>query len=148
MALNLAALKSSPGLPGAGNADYPPTLAACVTAWCAAIQAWASAVVPASTTVAAATATLNGALTAAFGTTGAAAAMETAMTAFGATVGGGMAPAFVAVPPPAPVGFATLFSSNSATKQGGVDKVADALHAWALTGTATPSGGGPAVNWS
>jgi hypothetical protein len=148
MALNLAALKTSPGLPGAGGADYPATRTLCANAWGDAIQAWAATVVPASTTVTAATATLKTALDAAFAAPSAAAGMETAMTAFALTVAGGMAPAFIAVPPPAPVGFAAQFASNATTRQLGVDKVANALQAWALTGLATPSGGGPAVNWS
>lgn len=149
MALVIAAMKTSPGLPGAGGAAYPATRAACAAAWAAAIEAWASAVVPASTAVTAAVAALETALNAAFGNPAAAAAMETAFATFGAAVGVGMAPAFTAVPPPAPVGFAAVFAmAHPATRQEGVDRVADALDLWMKTGTATPSGGGSPANWS
>jgi hypothetical protein len=148
MALDITSLKTSPGLPGAGGADYPATRAACAAAWADAAEAWASAIVPASSAVSAAAATLETALNAAFGSGTVAADMETAFLAFATTVGGGMA-GFVPTPPPAPVGFSALFAlAHPATRQEGVDRFADAIDTWMRTGTATPSGGGSPVNWS
>ena len=66
----------------------------------------------------------------------------------GGTVGGGMAPAFVATPPPGPVGFAGLFSlPYPSTHSAAATGVRDAIDTWAKTGSATPSGGGSPVNW-
>src|SRR5690606_31078956 len=86
--------------------EPPDTVAACAQAWADAVGSYASGVVPASTSVAAAAATLAGALASAFETEDASVPMDTAFQAFAVTVGTGMAPAFVAAPPPSPVGFA------------------------------------------
>jgi hypothetical protein len=129
-------------------ADPPPTIAACATAWADAVEAHFSAIVPASTTVSAARATLESALAVAFASPAAAPGMEIAFAAFAVTVGGGMAPAFVATPPPAPVGFAAQFLVQPPTHAAAAAAVAALLGAWARTGTATPSGGGAPVPWS
>lgn len=139
MPLNPAALTSSPGLPGAGGADYPATRAECAQAWATAVGAWATGIIPASTTVVAAQATLQTALLSAFGGPDAATvatAMDAAFLAFATTVGGGMA-GFVPVPPVAPVGFALLFASPAATRADGVAKVATRLQSWMITGVST-----------
>lgn len=133
MPLLLTALTTSPGIPGAGGADYPATRLACAQAWADAAQAWAAGIVPPSLTVATAAATLATALDAAFASTAAAAAMESAFLAFATTVGTGIV-GYFSIPPPAPIGFATLFLSSESTRQGGVDKVANALDAWMRTG--------------
>ena len=136
---DLEALASSP----------KATVALCAADWASAISSYAAAVVPASTTVAAAAATLQTALISAFNSGAASAPMETAFLTFATTVGGGMAPAFVAVPPPSPVGFAGLFSTPyPSTHSAAATGVKNAIDAWAKTGTATPSGGGSPVNWS
>lgn len=136
MPLLLTALTTSPGIPGASGSDYPPTRLACAQAWAAAMQAYASGVLPASATVGAAAATLTTALDAAFGSPTVAASMESAFLAFATTLGGGMA-GFAPLPPPAPIGFATMFLTTESTRQGGVTKVANAIHAWMLTGSST-----------
>jgi hypothetical protein len=130
-------------------ASPPATVAECGQAWADAVGAYASGVVPASTTVSAAQATLAGALASAFGTEDAASPMDAAFQAFATTVGTGMAPAFVATPPPSPVGFATLFAPPfPETHAAAAQKYATAIDTWARTGTATPSGGGAPVPWS
>src|SRR5687768_8591443 len=111
MPLLLTALTSSPGIPGAGGADYPATRLACAQAWADAAQAWAASIVPVSTTVAAAAATLAAALNTAFGSGTVAASMEAAFLAFATTIGTGMA-GYTPVPPPAPIGFAAMFTTN------------------------------------
>lgn len=152
MPLNIAALTGTPGLPGAGERDYPPTTAALASEWSAAITAWASAIVPPSAAVTAAGEAFEVSLLAAFNNPDQAARLPlvtTAFTTWAVTVGGGMAPAFVAVPPPAPVPWAAAFAGgNLPTRVAGVAAVASTLDAWARTGTATPSGGGPPVPWS
>jgi hypothetical protein len=139
MPLNLAALKTSPGLPGAGGRNYPPTAAGCATEWAAAVEAWASSIVPPSTTIAAARATLEGAILAAFQSPAVAPALDAAFAAFAVTVAAGMLPLNTGVPPPGPVGFAALLATVPApsTRQAGVDLIANAIHAWGGTGSAT-----------
>lgn len=131
--------------------DPPATTTLCATAWADAVRAYVSALTPPPTpaSITAAIAAFETALLSAFGTTAAAAPMESAFTALGAALGTGMAPAFTATPPPGPVGFATLFippfpTTHSAAAQG----IADAIHAWITTGTAVPAAGGAAVPWS
>lgn len=136
MPLLLSALTSSPGLPSPDGEPYPASTGLCVLEWALAVQAWATGIVPPSATVAAAAATLQTALLAAFSSASAAAAMEAAFLAFATTVGGGMA-GYVPTPPPAPVGFASLFASNETTRAAGIAKVANALDAWMRTGLAT-----------
>lgn len=115
----------------------------------AALQAYAAAVVPASSAVAGATPALASALTVAFGQLSSADAMEAALTAWSATVGLGMAPAFVAVPPPAPVGLAALFAgTNPATHAAAAARLGGAIDTWFRTGTGTPAAGGAPVPWS
>jgi hypothetical protein len=133
--LDPGALRS--GLPGAAGADYPSTLEACAKAWAGAVTAWAAGVVPPSATVAAAGTALEGALVAAFKAQSLT-AVDAALLAFAVQVGGGMAPAFVAVPPAGPPGLAQLLAGARAeTRQAGVEMVAAALDAWLRTGTAT-----------
>lgn len=148
MPMLIAALQN--GLPGAGGADYPATRTACANAWGDAVQSWMVGVIPASTTVAAATVTLKTALDAAFAAPAAAALMETAFAAFAGTVAAGMlAGGWAAAPPVAPVNIAAVFALPApTTRQEGVNRVATALDTWARTALATPTLGGPAVNWS
>jgi hypothetical protein len=145
MALNVVGLESDLA---ELFADPPATIALCAQAWASAMQAYASGIIPASVTVTAAAATLQSSLVSAFGSQGGAAAlMETAFAAFAVTVGGGMA-GFVATPPPAPVGFATLGSAQPDTHSGAAEDWAQAIHSWMITGSATPTIGGPPVLWS
>lgn len=136
---SLQALSESPGA----------TIADCAQLWANAIQSYAAPVAPPSATVAAAGALLATQLAAAFGLPAAASAMDAAMTSFAATVGAGMAPAFVAVPPPAPVNFALLFAEpypTTAAEFG--QRVGSAIDAWMRTGTATPALGGAPIPWT
>lgn len=135
---DIEALASSPG----------ETVAACATQWANAMGDYAASVVPASTTVSAATSALQTALAGAFASPAAAPGMESAFSAFAASVGLGMAPAFVATPPPGPVGFAAQFLVQPPTHAAAATAIAGLIDVWMRTGTATPSGGGPPVPWS
>jgi len=127
----------------------PASVHAAAQGWAAAVQAYAAACVPASAAVASATPALASALEAAFATPNAAAAMEAAFSAWALTVGAGMAPAFVATPPPGPVGFAGLFAEPyPSTHALAAQHVSGALDTWFRAGTATPSAGGAPVPWS
>lgn len=146
MPVNPAALASTL----AGNFANPgDSFAACAQQWSDAMVAYASAVVPPSTTVTAAGQALRSALTSAFAIPGGALpAMDPAFTTFAASVGAGMAAAgFVGAPPPSPVGFASLAGTLSPTHAAAAAVVSGKIQAWFVTGTATPSVGGPPVPW-
>lgn len=109
---------------------------------------YASGVVPASLSVSAAGTTLATSLAGAFATPFAAPGMETAFAAFAASVGAGMAPAFLAAPPTRPVGFASQFAGPAPeTHADAAASVASLVDGWMRTATATPSGGGPPTPW-
>ena len=139
LAATLDALMRSPG----------STAADCAARWASAWAGYAGSVAPPAVGVGAAEAALTAALTAAFATPSAVAAMDDAFTAAGAALGVGMLPAFAAVPPPGPVGFATVLATPyAATSAEAAGRIADAIHAWMQTGSATPSVGGPVAPWS
>lgn len=134
MPLNLGALQS--GIANVAAAP-PATAAECAQAWAQAVTAYAAGIVPLSGAVASAEATLASGLSSAFGSPAAAPGMETAFSAWAASVGAGMA-GFVSVPPPAPVGFAALFAAgHPPTHAAAAANVAAAIDTWARTGTAT-----------
>lgn len=122
--------------------------AACAQTWANIMGSYFAGVVPASTTVSAAQASLQSALVSAFSAEAGAGLglLETAFTAFAATIGAGMAPAFVAVPPPMPVGFANLEPAEDAAST--ATNLATLISTWAQSGTATPSAGGSPVPWT
>jgi hypothetical protein len=75
--------------------------------------------------------------------------METAFASFASTVGTGMAPAFIATPPPGAVGFAAQFAGPyPETHADAGDQIGSLIDTWMRTGTAVPSGGGSPVPWS
>ena len=128
--------------------DPPESAAGCAAEWADAIQSYAAGVVPSSTTVAAAATALQAALAGAFAARPADSALEAAFASFALTLGGGMT-GFVATPPAGLVGFATLFAGPNATSHAaGASAVATLIDTWMRTGTATPTGGGPATPWS
>lgn len=130
-------------------ASPPPSIAGCAAAWASAMQSYAAGVVPPSTAVAAAASTLQAALASAFATPAAAPGMENAFKTFATTVGGGMAPAFVATPPAGAVGFAAQFAlAHPATHSAAAAALRTKIDTWMRTGTAVPSGGGAAAPWS
>lgn len=155
MPLNVAGLQSDLGSFFADpplvmidtEVDFTASREACAQEWADAMQAYAAAIVPASTTVAAAAATLSSALAGAFALPSAAAAFDAAFLAFATTVGGGMA-GFTPVPPPAPLGIATLLGTTQATHGAAAAAFATKIDTWMRTGTATPLPSGPPVNWS
>ena len=133
MPLDVAALAS--GLEDVAS-NPPPGIAACAALWADAVEDWASEIVPLSTTVAVAREALETALVVAFSLPAAAASMEVAFLAFATTVGGGMA-GYTPTPPPAPVGFATLFSVRRTSHADAAATVAGAIDTWMRTGIAT-----------
>jgi len=148
MTLNKATLKSD--LEDIA-VNPPATTALCAKAWADAVGAYVTDLTPPPTpaSITAATAALEAALLSAFGTSAAAASMETAFTTLGAALGTGMLPAFTATPPSGPVGFATLFTPPfPTTHSAAAQAMADAIHTWTTTGTAVPAAGGAAVPWA
>jgi len=138
MPLLLTALTVSPGIPGAAEKDYPTTLEMAAKEWATAMQAYVAGVIPPSVTVAAAASALEAALVGAFsaGSTSCAGLMDAAFQQFAATIAGGQLPLYTGVPPPAPVGFATIFAQKPApgTRTEGVARVATKIDAWMRTG--------------
>lgn len=127
--------------------------AAAAELWATAVGSYAGSVVPACTVPAATAAqtALQTAIATTFAGTDAAttaASLETAFLAYATALGAGMVPGFVATPPSEAVGFATLFTAPyPATHAAAAQRIADAIDTWLKTGTAVPSGGGPAVHW-
>jgi hypothetical protein len=115
----------------------PASAASCAGLWAAAMLDYAADVVPASTTVSTAAETLATALDAAFASPTAPADFDAAFTAFAASVGGGMAPAFAATPPALPLGIGALLVESqpthatidltTATVESAVDRLAAAV---------------------
>lgn len=146
MPLLIAALKASPGLPGAGSNTNGANAAAVAATWANAVGAWAAAIIPASTTVAAAKTTLQGTLTTIFSTphstaqlAALASSLEAAHLTFATAVGVGMAGAgFAPTPPVGPIGFSGILTADPRdTSQEAADEIADALDAWMKTGIGT-----------
>jgi hypothetical protein len=117
------------------------TIADAAAAWASAVGGYAAGLVPTSTTTAAATAGLQAALAAAFAqptSTDAIEGIETAFTAFGTLVATGMLGAgFTGAAPAGEVGFADVFDEPTDDAEAAAEAVADAIHAWMGTGTAT-----------
>lgn len=136
---SLEALSTSPGA----------TIADCSQLWANAFVRYFALIAPPSTTVTAAGTALQAQLASAFALPAAAPAMDAAFTAFALTIGAGMLPAFIAVPPPTPVNWALLFTEPyPATAALAAQKIASALDVWARTGTATPALGGAPIPWT
>lgn len=117
-------------------ATPPLTAAECAAAWASALSDYASGVVPPSATVAAAATTLQAALAAAFAAPGAPSSVDAAFAAFAATVGAGMAPAFVATPPPAPLGVIALLGAPAPSHPAAAAGFAAHIDGWFKSGTA------------
>jgi len=145
MPLNPSALSS--GLQSTFSAP-PPSAGGCAQGWADAVQSWCSSIVPASTAVASAAATLQGALAGALAGIDAAAALESAFSAFAGTVGLGMA-GYTPTPPPGPVGFASQFAGpKPATHADAAGAIASLIDAWMRTGSSVLIATGVVVPWS
>lgn len=118
----------------------PDTVTGCAQAWADAVRGYAELVIPPSTTIDAASTTLASSLSVIFATpqpsTTVPGQLDLAFTVWATTVAAGMAPAYLAVPPPLPVGFSTLTSIETTT-EGAVIKFSNAINTWFLTGSAT-----------
>lgn len=137
-----------------GFVGWPANDAEAAQAWGDAIDAYVTGITPVSTTVAAAKAALVLGLSGLSAPGAAVALLDASFAAYAATVGGGMAPAFVAVPP-LPGTFTLALSpvlvANAVPGVTGpvaVAALAACIDLWFRTGTATPSGGGPPVPWA
>lgn len=72
--------------------------------------------------------------------------LQTAFMAYATTLAAGMAPAFIATPPPMlPPFILTGLVTRSAEIE--ANNIANVLTTWARTGTATPAAGGPPIFW-
>lgn len=115
-----------------------PDAASCARSWADAVVAYAAGIVPPSTTVTPAGDTLAAALATAFASPNAIPGMTSAFMAFAVTVGLGMAPAYAAVPPPAPLTFAALFAGpHPETHADAASQIANLVDTWMRSGTAT-----------
>ncbi len=76
--------------------------------------------------------------------------LPVAVTAFNATLAGGMAPAFIGTPPTTSVNIinATIAGSAGASGEVVADLIATAIDTNFRTGIATPSGGGSPIPWN
>lgn len=144
MPLLIAALESTPGLPGAGTNTSGANATAVANTWATAVGAWAAAILPPSTTVTAAKATLQTTLATLFAANHAtselsafASSLESAHLAFATTVGGGMA-GYAPTPPIGQIGFAGLLTAPAKSSgQDAANAIASALDTWMKTGIAT-----------
>jgi len=141
MPLNLAALTTVPGLPGAGERAYPHTIDDAARAWASALALYAAPVFPPlrEPPVAAQDA-LYGALKVAFALPVdlVPEALESALRGFAVALAALMAPAYAALPPAGQVGFRRLFTTRpfASTRVDAVGEVAGAIDLWMRTGTA------------
>jgi len=132
--------------------DPPETAAACARKWADAMRDYTLPIVPPSTTVTIAAETLAATLTPIFQTSlsaaTTAAAMEAAWAVYAVSVGAGMAPGYVATPPPGIVGFSGLFGVRPMTHHEAAESFSLSIHIWMATGLAVPVPAGPSVPWS
>lgn len=115
----------------------PPTGAECARVWADAARAHAAAIVPPSTSIDAACATLEGALAAAFSSQTAAPLVDGAFAAFALALGLGMAPTYVATPPPSILGIGTLLAAPQPSHAAAAAAFGGLIDTWLRTGTAT-----------
>src|SRR5204862_6467009 len=107
---------------------------ACAQRWGSALGAYAAAITPPSTTVTSAAQAVAGAL-AGFSDAGAAPAkLDSALTAFAASVGSGMTG--TAAPPVSP-GMASVLGSIYSTTDDAAGQIAQKIDTWMKTGTLT-----------
>jgi hypothetical protein len=130
--------------------DPPTTADQCAARWADAMNSYAATLTPPSTQVATASEALHGSLTTAFSDIpGALALIEQAFVAFSAVVALGMPSPVISagIPPPPPVGFATLFGLFPPSTEAGATAMANLINTWMLKGTATPIPPAAAVPW-
>jgi hypothetical protein len=119
-------------------------------AWADAVDAYAAAIIPPSTTSPACKTALAGALAGMSSPNGALVVLPAGFTGYAAVLGGGMAPTFIATPPPVPLNLSPAFSLGMSRAPAAevIAQIAALVDAWFRTGIAVPLIGGPSVPWS
>src|SRR5574343_1955727 len=126
--------------------DPPPTSEECAQKWGQILLEFVLPITPPTTTAVLASEILEAQLLSAFAATEltgspAVPQLEIAFAAFATSLGLGMAPAWVATPPPAPVNFASLIGDTCASSEFAANLFASLIYLWISTGTAVNSGG-------
>lgn len=133
----------------AGFVGFPADVAACALAWATAVDTYASAIIPASSSSAAAKTAFQTTMLGLAGANGLV-ILTAAFTAYATALATGMAPTFIATPPPIPIDISSIIPVGLAGADGHTiaTLLATIIDTWFRTGTATPSGGGSPVLWS
>lgn len=132
-----------------GHEGFPKTNNEAASRWASAFDVYASQVIPASVSSSVAKAAMRVALTGLINSANPA-SLEIGMNAYATALAVGMAPVFVAIPPPAPLVLTSAFAIGLA-EGSAVDvanSMASLIDVWMKTGTATPSVGGSPIPWS
>lgn len=141
-----------------GFVAWPANDAAAAQAWADAMDIYTGAglgILPQSVNGALAKAALVAGLSGMSAPGAAIPLFDTAFAAYALSIAGGMAPAFVAVPPPlllsvTPPTLATILATGMGGASAAVQAATFAawIHTWFTTGSATTSGGGPPAFWA
>lgn len=134
-----------------GFTTFPASTPITAERWSTIINNYASSVIPASLGSAAAKLALQTTLLGIDpNTQNGLVLFANGLTAYAAALGAGMAPAFIAVPPPIPIVLSTMSAAGLAGASGSdcASILATLIDTWFRTGTATPSGGGSPIFWS
>ena len=131
-----------------GFAGFPENVAEAAERWSLAIGNYAAAVTPPSTTFEPARQALKSQLLLADSL--GANAFIIGLTQYASILGGGMAPAFTATPPPIPIVLEPIFAAGfgGASAVTIANQLADVIDLWFKTGTAINNTSGATVNWN
>lgn len=129
---------------------FPSSVAQAAQNWAGVINDYAQLVTPPSATASAAEQALVGVLAAASGQDAWLAAFPAALTAYAAALGGGMAPAYVATPPPVPIQLdpAIQLGANGAEAAVVAPILATIIDLWFKTGIAVSVPAGVSSSWA
>lgn len=115
--------------------ESPDNAPECGRRWAAIVREYFTLLVPPSVNVTPGEAGLAQQLGSAFAAEDSFAALEQAFQTYAVQLGTGMTP-YVATPPPGLIGFARLSRNQYESVREAAAAMADAIHAWALTGIA------------
>lgn len=138
---------------------FPTSEANAAAKWATAMDVYTGAglgITPSSVNGAAAKALLEAGLNGMAAPGAGPAAFETGFAAYALSIAGGMSATHTATPPAAGTlspaiaaqGAANLPPNPPQPPSVQVPLLAGVIHTWFITGTATPNGGGPTINWS